>query len=68
MFLTQNELREASGYAHISKQKAWLNSYGIKYAVDRWGRPSVMRKEFELAFTSDSAPKADEPNLRHISA
>jgi len=67
MFLTHDELREVSGYARASMQKQWLRSYGIAYAVDRWGRPKVLRVEFERQFTSGD-PRADQPDLRHISA
>ena len=67
MFLTHDELKEASGYARSAEQIQWLRSYGVAYALDRWRRPRVLRTEFERHFTSSSA-REDEPDLRHIGA
>ena len=68
MFLTHEELQEASGYKRAKMQIAWLRANGIPYVIDRWRRPKVLRSEFERRLGADTGPADDEPDFRHIRA
>ncbi|MFZ6864698.1 DUF4224 domain-containing protein [Undibacterium sp. Ji67W] len=48
MFLTEDELRELTGYAYRSRQIIWLKKNNWKFEVTAQLRPKVARSYFEL--------------------
>lgn len=66
LFLTPEELQELTGYKRRSEQTRWLRSYSIPFALDRWGRPRVLRSEIERALSSPEDATATRPKLEHI--
>ena len=40
MFLTADDLRELTGYAHSQRQIAWLKAHGWRYEQSRSGHPA----------------------------
>ncbi|NDI84612.1 DUF4224 domain-containing protein [Undibacterium crateris] len=48
MFLTDNELRELTGYAYRSKQILWLKKNNWKFELTAQLRPRVARSYFEV--------------------
>ncbi len=47
MRLTDEELRDLSGYQRPSKQIAWLKKQGIRFFVAADGHPRVLRAHLE---------------------
>uniref|UniRef100_UPI00403FA267 DUF4224 domain-containing protein n=1 Tax=Herbaspirillum sp. DW155 TaxID=3095609 RepID=UPI00403FA267 len=48
IFLTNDELRELTGYAYCSHQILWLRNHNWKFEVSGQRRPKVARAYFEL--------------------
>jgi hypothetical protein len=63
MFLSAAELTELTGYKRHAEQCAWLRANGIRYALDRWRRPRVLRSEIERALSSESGGGTEGPRL-----
>lgn len=61
--LSQDELQELSGYKRAAEQRAWLQANGIRYAMDRWRRPRVLRSEIERALSSGETSQGEGPRL-----
>jgi len=61
MFLTDEELRELTGYAHHGKQVAQLRRQGIAFWLNAAGRPIVARAIFEGGKSSPPPQKTWEP-------
>ena len=61
MFLSEDDLKELTGYVQLSAQRAWLIAHGWKFETDRRGKPRVLRAEAEGRMLSKperrSAPK-----------
>lgn len=61
MFLSEQELRELTGFVRAAKQMEWLRLNGWKYAEDSQRRPKVARSYFEIRLGgSMSADRASE--------
>lgn len=58
-FLTQEELKELTGYAMKSKQKAWLDEHGIPCMVNANGAPKVSRAVLEHRMGLNVKPEDD---------
>lgn len=74
MFLTDDELRELTGYAYRSKQIIWLKKNSWKFEVTAQLRPRVARSYFEVrlgaaagANTSSHIDHAPRPNFGALS-
>lgn len=69
MFLTQDEMRELTGYVKPLLQKRWLTSRGWMYEENAAGHPKVLRAlaEKRMGLAPDAAPKRRTgPNLGAI--
>ena len=47
MFVTFEELQEATGYLSQAKVRAWLDKYNIPYMLGREDKPVVLKTAFE---------------------
>lgn len=66
MFLSNDELRELSGYQKPTAQMRWLEAQGIAYLVGGDGLIKVLRSVViaRLGGTAPAEAKAREPQLR----
>jgi hypothetical protein len=64
MFITDEDLRELTGYTHRAKQVAQLRRMGIPFFVNAAGRPIVARATIEGGNQSSptAATKKWEPS------
>ena len=65
MFLSQEEVKELTGYKVCKKQVKWLRENGFKHAVDICGRPKVLvsHVESELGSSEKNQRKRSEPDF-----
>lgn len=67
MFLTADDLRELTGYAHGQRQIAWLKAHGWRYEQSRSGRPVVLAKHAEeMLMAGQQQHRAPKMNLAAI--
>jgi len=68
MFLTDDDLRQLTGYLRAAPQKRWLLRLGIAFEENARGRPIVLRNLIEkrLGLHIDS-PKKSKINLAALS-
>ena len=66
MFLSDEELRELSGYQKPSAQKRWLDAQSIAFLVGGDGHPKVLRSVViaRLGGTLSVSAETREPKLR----
>jgi len=66
VFLSNDELRELSGYQKPSAQKRWLEAQGIAFLVGGDGLIKVLRSVVihRLGGTAPAGAQAKEPQLR----
>jgi hypothetical protein len=67
-FLTPEELSEVTGYAHVGRQKEWLDKNRWAYVVNAAGRPIVGRWFARLRLagvqpTAAGLQQAGQPNF-----
>lgn len=64
MLLTEDDLRELTGYKRYSCQIKWLANNGIKYLVGRDGKPRVCESQIQSLIGSQNKPskRRAEPN------
>lgn len=55
MFLTEDELRELTGYVYHSRQIEWLRRHNWKFEVTAQQRPKVARSYFESRLGAPSS-------------
>jgi hypothetical protein len=60
VFLTDDELRELTGWRRRSRQVKWLTDQGVPFYLRRDGRPVVVRSALSAA---PADPERDGPNL-----
>lgn len=67
MFLTDDHLRDLTGYVMPSAQKRWLAKNGWEFAISGFGRPRVLRAyaEQRLGIQSAKAKAQTEPDFSH---
>lgn len=54
MFLTEEELRELTGYTYNSRQIHWLRSHNWKFEVTAQQKPKVARSYFDSQLGASS--------------
>ncbi|MFZ6760841.1 DUF4224 domain-containing protein [Undibacterium sp. Ji50W] len=74
MFLTDEELRELTGYTYRSRQILWLKKNNWKFEVSAQLRPKVARSYFEIRLggasnflPSTSVQESPRPNFGALS-
>lgn len=60
MFLTEDELKELTGWMRPGKIKQWLDQNGYRYETSRDGWPRVLR---DVVWARLGAPQRKEPRL-----
>ena len=78
MFLTDDELKELTGYSFRSRQIEWLRNHNWKFEINARNLPKVARAYFEVRMgasilkevgsSSDSISKPNFQILRNIGA
>lgn len=75
MFLSEQELRELTGYAYASKQIEWLRRNNWKFEVTAHQRHKVARGYFDVRMgaanpkqTQELAPSLNRPNFQALVA
>ncbi|WP_336286603.1 DUF4224 domain-containing protein [Cronobacter dublinensis] len=64
IFLTNEELRDLTGYAYAKYQRQWLTNEGIPFNANRMGHPKVKRCLFSQMTPKES--HGDEPDFGAI--
>jgi len=74
MFLTEDDVRELTGYSYCSRQIEWLRNHNWKFEVTAQNRPKVARSYFESRLGAsvrthlpDVVESAARPNFKAIS-
>lgn len=65
MFLSQDEIKDLTGYKVYKKQALWLAQNGFKYVLGCDGRPKVLVShiEAELGSSGKRERKRSEPDF-----
>jgi len=58
MFLTQEDIRELTGFAYNAHQIKWLAEHGYKFEVNRAGIPKVLKSYLEERLGGGLAQKS----------
>ncbi len=67
MFLEQDEIEQLTGYKLGKKQVSWLSKSGIKFTVNRYGHPLVLKKHIETLLGAESTKSSRvEPDVRAL--
>jgi len=61
-FVSNEELRELTGYKYPKHQLGWLKGRNWKYETDCAGKPRVLRAYFESRLGGTSRPRSSAPN------
>ncbi|WNN49848.1 DUF4224 domain-containing protein [Siccibacter colletis] len=65
LFLTNEELKDLTGYCYARQQCKWLSKEGIPFRMNRMGHPKVNRCLFVNSNVSIQ-PRDEEPNFGAI--
>ncbi|MFC0349384.1 DUF4224 domain-containing protein [Undibacterium danionis] len=63
MFLTEDEIRELTGYSYCSRQIEWLRNNNWKFEITAQKRPKVARSYFEFRLGAAFSSRVGEPHV-----
>jgi hypothetical protein len=68
MFLSDEDVKELSGYVNTSCQIRWLSQNGIKFLVRADGKPRVLQSHIEevMGVAAKTTKRRSEPNFAKL--
>ena len=67
MLLSEDEIRELTGYKRPADQRRWLSNNGYRYAIGAAGKPKVAHQEaLRHLVGGDSRQAANGPDYSQI--